>query len=278
MKQYPISLEEFEQDCASLSMEALNIRGTIENVRKRLPLFFAKFKSFISSRLATGVMHVDLIDTYKADKILKNIDYLTVRKMRVIVPKGLNTTFLKHLETLHLSQDLVDKLFGETLNPCNLLLARLLSDPDSLRSQRESKAFNAIVLHDFEPVRKRLVSEFSKDGAERRLYGEVIERQTDWSLVISTYNELVTRFSRINLDDVLKSVRQISDQMDRLIENMETDPNVYAASGLTISSLAKLAHSIATEVEHFAMHGFMIEQMGTAIQSTLDVVEKVGKK
>lgn len=267
MSEHTVSLGTLEEAALALSTEAINFRGSFDLLREKLPAFFGKVTGFVDGLLPNQELNLDLLNQRKYSELAKKGDYMTLRRRNVLVPKGLAVSYLKHIATLNRNQDALDDLISETLRPFEKHLGVLLSDPDTLKSQRDSKIVEKVVTHDIDALRQAMAKDFSKDGAERRPYGELIARQSDWPKVTSEFNDLVERLARVPRKEILSLVEQITEHLEKLLERMETDPDTYQATGLKISELAKVSFTMAEEVEFYATQAFMIEQLQVSIEA-----------
>jgi hypothetical protein len=272
MSEQTVSLGVLEEATLVLSTEAINLRGSFDSLREKLPGFFDKLTGFVNGLLPNEELQLDLFNQRKYAKLSKKGDYMTLRRRNVMVPKGLQVSYLKHLTSLNRNQDALDELLTETLRPFERHLATLLSNPETLKSQRDSKIIDKVVTHDIESLRTEMAKDFNKDSAERRSYGDLVGRQSDWPKIAGEFNDLVERMARISRKEVLSLVETISGHLNKLIERMETDPETYEASGLKISELAKVSFVMAEEVEFYATQAFMVEQLQASIEAASDLV------
>lgn len=275
MTTQPLTLEQFEDVCLSLSTEAMSVKGSLKPLRRKLPEFFEQFNAFVNSRFFDDDDEMDLalLSQSHYSALAKKGDYMALRRRMVLVPKGLNVTYLDHLETLSKSQDLVDKLMPETLVPFERFLGTLLTHPDTLKSQRESGTLEDVVQHDLESMQEMISKDFTRDGNERRAYGDVIERQRDWPKIVQNFNSVTERLVQIPRKQVIEMVETITEHLNVIVERIEEDPEAYAASGVTISSLAKMSYAAASEVEYYSIHAFMVEQLQTSIEDAAKLVK-----
>lgn len=265
MSDIELTLEALEDQAIELTTEAFKYQGAISAIGDKLKLFGSSFKQFVEERLSTQEIVANLLDERALKNHEKTVRYTDVRHDRIRVPRGLKVSYLDHLQTLHRSQDTVDKLIPETLKPCEHFLGMLLSAPDSLRSQRDAGIFDAIVLHDIDGLKKIVSKDFDRDQATFRPYGQMIKNQNSLGTIAKSYNDLVGRFSAVPRDEVLAYLAQIVDHLNTVIGNLTEDPEVYSGTGASIANLAKVAQAVATEIEYYSMHAFMIEQLDAAL-------------
>lgn len=272
MSVHAVNLDALEEATLAMSIEAINLRGSFDSLRQKLPGFFGKLTDFTNGLLPNTELQLDMFNQRKYAELAKKGDYMVLRRRNVMVPKGLQVSYLKHLETLNRNQDAIDYLITETLRPFERHLGTLLSNPDTLKSQRESKIIDKVVIHDIAALRTEMAKDFNKDSAERRPYGAVIGRQSDWPKITLEFNDLIERAARVSRKEVLSLVELISEHLDKLIQRMETDPETYEATGLKISELAKVSFVMAEEVEFYATQAFMIEQLQASIEASAELV------
>jgi F0F1-type ATP synthase delta subunit len=272
MSEPTVSLGILEEATLDLSTEAINLRGSFDSLRQKLPDFFGKLTGFVNGLLPNQELQLDMFNQRKYAELAKKGDYMTLRRRNVIVPKGLQVSYLKHLESLNRNQDAIDTLITEILSPFEKHLGTLLSNPETLKSQRESKIIDKVVVHDVAGLRSEMAKDFNKDSAERRPYGTVIGRQSDWPKITLEFNDLVERMARISRKEVLSYVELISEHLEKLIQRMETDPETYESNGLKVSELAKISFVMAEEVEFYATQAFMVEQLQVSIEAAAELV------
>lgn len=273
MSTQPLTLKSFEDQCLELTQEAFSARGSIRNLGEKLNAFSNSFKQFITQSFVEDVPTLSLLNDNAFRKLSKADNYMRLRNKRVIVPKGLNVTYLDHLKTLHKSQKHVDGLFEDVLIPIDKFLGALLHNPDNLKGQREAGIVQEVIDRDVESVQKEVAKDFSRDQAEQRLYGELIGRQSDWIKISGSFNDLSEALAVITREEVLKYVTGIGELLETLIERLEEDPEAYASNGVGISNMAKVAYAVAGEVEYYALHSYMVEGLQVSIENATEIAQ-----
>lgn len=268
-----LDVESFHRDYSQFAMEAFSFKISLKDIQRLLPDFFGKLKSLVTNFFSRDQIDFALFDERKYNTLTKNIDYMQVRRQRVIVPKGLSTTYAEYLKSLHKAQDTVDLLLSETLHPFERYLAALLHDPDQLKTQSKADIDTTYKLHDLDAVKKEISKNFSKDQAEKREYGELVARQNEWPVILKDFNRLVERVSLVPRSQVLEVVTAITEHLDILAVRMKESPSEYAPSGMTVKSLADISFAMASEVEYYAMHSFMIESLQSSIEYCTEMLE-----
>jgi hypothetical protein len=273
MSTQQLTLKSFEDQCLELTQEAFSARGSIRNLGEKLNAFSNSFKQFITQSFVEDVPNLGLLNENAFRKLSKADNYMRLRNKKVVVPKGLHVTYLEHLKSLHVSQKHIDGLFDDVLIPIEKFLGALLHNPDNLKGQREAGIVQDVIDRDVESVQKEVAKDFSRDQAEQRLYGELIGRQSDWMKISSSFNDLSESLAVITREEVLKYVTNIGELLETLIGRLEEDPEVYASNGVGISNMAKVAYAVASEVEYYALHSYMVEGLQVSIENATEIAQ-----
>lgn len=273
MSDKEFTLESIEASAIEITQEAIDIRRGVDSIKEKLPSFFNSLRGFVDNKLFSFQFTNTTFD-FKIGTKAQNTDYTKVRKDQVIVPHGLAVTYLEYLSVLDRCQDHCDSLFSSVLIPFEKYLGKLLSNPDDLRSMRENGIIDTVYGRDLDSLKSTLSKAFDRRVGDKVPYGDLIQRQRDVSSVIKSFNELKERTKAIKHKDVTDTVNLIVSHMDTLIERMDDEPEVYKASGITISSLTKLSYLLASEVEFYAVHNYNVIALEGSIKEALKVAVK----
>lgn len=269
-----ITLDELGQDLRTLTLESMNMKGAWDNVKNALPSFLSKVREFSRLRNQRNASAVQGIAS--PNRRVAGIDFTAVMYEKVLVPQGLNDTFLNYMGTLSKGQDFIDTLLPNSLVPTDKFLANLLSDVSEFKSQRNNPILEMIAKRDIESLSNDMSKHFSKEAREFWQYGKVVDRQSDWPVVITEFNKLSDRYNSIRRDDVFKMIEQIGDSLDALIERIQEDPETYRPSGVTLKNLSIAMYALASEVEYYAIHGAKMEVLRTSLNAVADMLKKKG--
>lgn len=269
------SVESIREMGDELSMEAFGILDKLKAARARLPQFFDSIKKTAQSFFDFDPAHVDLIEKRTALDLSSKGNFMVIRNRKVVVPKGMKSSYLKFIDQLMKQQEMVNKLIPETLKPFEKYLAQLLDDPDRLRTAGVSSLDAAFRLHDVDGMKKDLSKHYDKDMSEYRPYGELVGRNSDWPKIMVNFNGLIDSMSSIDRKEVLKLVTIIAEHMDVLVQRMQEFPETYEPSGLTIKSLADISYAMAQEIEFYSIHAYIIEQLDVSVKSAIEIAKSV---
>lgn len=261
-----------------ISLEARNPVSALKALTGRLPNFVASIKDFVLGTLGGEEAKVSLVNTSRLERKFRTYHYADASALAVYVPPGLNVTYLEYLKALELSQDIVDGLMRETLEPFNQWLAKLLTNPEGLSTIRATVRIPGFKEHDLNRAKKEISKCFSKNNTTvKRTYGDVIERHSDLPLVSEGLNKLNERLGKIRRKDLIKKVTEITQSLDLLLERTKQDPETYKVSGATMSAISKLAYTVGEEVEFYSVYSFQLQALTQAVEDSIERLRKVVK-
>lgn len=265
------TLESILKDSEALSMEGFTL--TLPNFNEKAATLLNSLVSFFKSfgeNDDVEFTHFNLNSEFNA---VKTANHMTIRRAKVMQPKGLKVTYLEYLRSLSEVQKVCDSLLDETLKPFEKFLGSLLTMPDQARSQIESSTLDSVKLHNIDGAKAELAKNFDKSQAEKRPYGSLVSRTTDWSTILKEFNELATRVDSIDRGAIIEYVQTIVTYSEKLMVNMKEDSDTYEVSGVTASTLAKFVHTIAQEVEFYSLQVFNLKVLEESIADALRVAK-----
>lgn len=135
-----------------------------------------------------------------------------------------------------------------------------------------------IVFHDLDAVKEQLAKCYSKTGADAKVkYGDVFARNTDVLVAMKRMNDICEAMAKINRKEVIDTVNEITDALDKLLIRMKQYPDQYKTSGATMNDISKMAYNLGAEIEFFAAHVYLVQSASQAMQDTKDKIEDVTK-
>lgn len=267
----PVTLEEILKESLELSLEGMSVTDINFNVK--VPAFLKKVSAFFSEVLSNDMQGFSQFNASGMYRTVKDVKHMSVRGRKVIQPKGLDVSYLTYIRALGSVQELTDQLIPETLKPFEAFLGGLLTIPDEARSQIESVKLDSIRLHNVELAKSTYQKNFSKHQAEKRPYGDLVERTVDWLAILNNYNALATRVTSVDRNEVHSYIELIIDHTAKLSANMEGDADAYKVSGITASTLGKFIHSVAEEVELLSLQNYNLITLEESIKAALEIAK-----
>lgn len=219
-------------------------------------------KSFFTSFFETKdvFLHQRRFESY-----LGKTKHVAVMDKLVIVPRGLKTTLIEHLRHQTMLQQALQPILEQILIPLERFLSTLLHAPEALSSLHQDKRLGGFKTIDVNKLKAAFAKDFSRDNAERRPYGEIIERSSDWVDVYKLYNELILQMNAIPRDAVQKRLDAIIPLLTLLAQRLEEEPDLYKPSGVTAKTMGDFLFNLAQMVEFYSIFSFNLEAVGASI-------------
>ena len=207
-------------------------------------------------------------------RVVEEHKYMDLAPIVAFVPEGLETTYLHYMNALNPVAEHVI-MIQERLAAYSTYIAMLLTNKD----ERFSTVDSAIVYKGLEEQRatfnKDLGSCFQTGSHETDVrYGDVVERNNDWTLVFHSGAQLSDKLNGVNRKVLVKTLQDTVHLMDRLIEAAKKD-DFKGASPTMLSELADGAYQMASEVEFFATVYYRVMALTASIDRTTKNVLKL---
>lgn len=244
-------------------------QGLLESMQAiggKLTSMFAKAKTALTAFLETGSDDVMSLSTREYSNLTKG-NYVALMEKRVVIPKGLNKTYLQYLTVLQGLSAYITPLYSDVLIPAEKFLASLLNDPDELSSSRPNGKLANVKTIDVTRAKKEWAACFDNSGRERAPFGDVVKSLAEWPKIVSEFNDIKdVKLKAFTKEQVGDKVTDIVELINMLTANMEEQPDAYKTSGVTAKSLSEFTYQVAVHVEFYAMYLFALEQLRASIE------------
>ena len=259
----------------AISLEAFNVKASMALVRKMIPNFIQNVTNFLENLTLNEKLAVALVQDSKLQKLLKDVKYVDVRKMEVYAPQGLKVSYLEYLRALEDSVVMAERLMPNVLVPFSNWLAMKLATPEALGSQRDNNMADQTKDSGLATAKASLERAVNKANTQQKfLYGKLVQRNSDWSDVVKSTNDLLSRYMATNPKQVREKVEEITTNLNTLIARMEEDPETYKLSGITAAGLAKQCYVMGREVEYYSVVGYLMQELSNTVQHTVQQLEE----
>lgn len=237
-----------------------------ESIGRAIGDLFDRTKEFLDGLVDHNEQGIDILSENAYKRFARDYEYTQLYRLRTMVPEGFNDYFTHYIETLHQIQDFIDPLIKNSLGEFEQYIAQLLNQPERLESSRHSQLMKWFNDRDIEEQKKIIAKHFDRGESEFRVYGDVIENQKSWMDIVSRYNDLIGRLQLLPMKDVFDAVKRIEDLLDALAKRIQNNSEQYSVSGVTTKDIAALTTAVAQEVEFYATHRFMVQNLRTAFE------------
>lgn len=265
-----------EQQASVLSMEAFNLRASLTALTKVFPQYARGIGDTIVSYLANDQPLIPLVQVPKKGGLGRSVDYSSHRKTAITGPAGLKTNYLEYLRAVEASVSLAKEVYAEQLVPFNQWIGGLLGDPERLTSIAVKHDVLKYDDSDIEKCKHLLEKCVNRASSQtKHEYGKLVKQNAEWDAILEKTNQLVVGYQTVNRTAVLNEVDVLNEQLLRLAERIQEDPEAYKASGVTISELAKRCLVVARSVEFYSITGYLMTELSTSVQASVDALKRL---
>lgn len=209
--------------------------------------------------------------------LLKNIAHVTygeIRNIGVTVPEGMIGTYLNFLKALRPAVEHIRDIVPDVVMPYTVFLASLVSNKSAALSTKGG----GIDFNKMERERNAsyaaLGACFNKTTNVRSSMGEVIERNSDWALVLKETKELSDIINQIKREQVREFTRQCEDYLDAIYHNLQNGA-IEEVSPEAANALALGAYQVASELTYFSVVYYRTLSLASAINHSVDQLNYV---
>ena len=252
-----------------ISVETISpaaVHGAIVNA---FPRFIEGVRTYANGLLAPSTPPVfNLVDIKSTSSYLLKANYVQLSPVSAFVPPGLTATYLEYISVMESCVDIVERIDHDVLQPFNTWIAVLLTNPNALNSLRATTDIPGLQWHDLAATRKAIKECFNNSAITEIAYGKVVKRNTDFVEAAKRVNGLTERVSKIDRVHIMSAIESIVTGINRLIENVRSNPEQYQVSGATLDVLAKLTYRAAEEIEYYSVIAYQLQSLTVAINDT----------
>ena len=274
------SLEELESDLIALQNRDFPAIFSAEDrdARSDIRSFGEKVSRFFRNLITREGINIRLLSESRIPKSMEKISYSDARDVKIIVPKGFMGPYKDYLEAIEpIAQGPIASLQEDVLDEFLDFLGTMINDPERLRSQRHSGLLETLQQRDIEQHQEKIGEFYGRDQAERRRYGELVGRQSDWKDITKLWNNVVTELQQIPRKTIEDKTEQASDLLETLSEKLDEDPEIYNLSGISAENLTNMSYGVAFEVEFYSIFTYMLEEFGGSLDYCIDELPKRAK-
>ncbi len=268
LPQDDVTLESLAQQLRVISLESSNDTQLLKAETARMPRFINDIKSFITRRLNPFSVDVRTVDSRKLEAAVRGQLFTKISSLGVFVPSGFEGKWLPYIALLDKSQSSVNGLYFDLLIPFEKYLAAVLTTAESLKDLSIPTPLARYKSADTAELSKEFAKFFGAGNGTEAVLGDVIERLPDIPTVTRDLNAVNVEFAKIDRRALLKRVENITDLLDKLIDNIKNHPDEYQMSATSVKIISELALYMAREVEYYTIHGYFLEAFTTSVDDS----------
>ena len=268
---FTISLE---QQASLLSMEAFNVKASMQAVTRVFPSFARNVQDKLKTFLATEPPMIPAVKPLSIAK-LKSINFAAHRKTQVYGPLGLKVTYGEDLHALDASIDVVTQLQEKQVGALTQFANGLLAEPGRFNSARSDKPVLPFGEDTIVECRKKIDKCVDRASTQSiHEYGKLFRNNTEVHIATEQVNGMIDRYLRVNREELIQSVADCVDVLERMADRLEHDDS-FKPNGATLSALTQGILTTAKLVEFFSVTGFLLAEVAGCVQETNKGVERL---
>lgn len=255
--------------CASDLLEMRGVQTPLDKAESPLLDRAYRFKTKITEMLK--LVFKDEQPIFKKvsyrdyQRVLEKTSYPLIGDIHIFVPPGMSTDYLTYTKTLAGVQKEFLPVFMDNLRNYEVLVAKLLTNPELLTKLNTSDVTDGNVDKHIETINKV----YSADNTEEMLaYKKVIKRNKDWEAVILAHDEGLDNFRPYPINEVHTRIKDVSETANTLSDYLHSDE--YPVNALTVKLLADNSYEIARQVELFALLYTKQAKLGVALADNVN--------
>lgn len=273
-----ISLEELQRqrDWMALETMSMTMPNVAELLNRALPEVTKTFRELAAKFSPKGEALEIKGDQKDFLKLIENHRYLDLAPLRASVPEGLNVTYLHYLNELTpMVAHAVE--VGALVANYKTYLATVITN----RDHRIASTNAATIYKGLEDKRARWAKDLGacfKNGSHNTnvTYGDVVERNNEWTLVFQLANKLSKQLDTVNRKDLHQGVSDISHLVDKFM-GLVKGGHIQEGSAEMVYAVAEGAFQVASEIELFAILYYRLLAINAMLKDTTESISKILK-
>lgn len=214
-------------------------------------------------------------DQKKFMEIINEIPFAELRLLKAFKPEGLKVSYLELLDELEKEIIHCQKVDKEIIKPYIVLLGKIISQNDALKSLDTNDLNNANIEDRREKSIDRFSKLYDKDSHDVNTnVKDIIGRNADWATLFNRLNNALDSLERIDRDAIQKDIDICSEYLDIIIDKI----NNNQISDVTPEALRRLTNTtlqIAKEVEFLSITYFRTLTLKGSVENTIEKIKEI---
>lgn len=267
-----IALLDYETltDIDSLTDDNVATEGVSELLVKVMPGINNGFKTILNTIKPTSIIEVLFEDSLEV--ALGKVNYVSLSKLDLPVPEGLQVKYLTYLEALESStRRLID--LPKNLEDFTRYVAGILTNHDS----RVSTVSQDNLFRELDSSRgvayAAISSCFNGGTRAKRKYSELVDRNADWSVVESKVKAVVKELNQYDRSDLIDKARHLHSLLQK-VEQTSKRGGFDLANPNVLKTLAEGAFQLASELEYLSVLYYRVLGLTKAVSEDIKLIKK----
>lgn len=267
-----IALLDYETltDIDSVTDNNVATEGVSELLVKVMPGINNGFKTILNTIKPTSIIEVLFEDSLEV--ALGKVNYVSLSKLDLPVPEGLQVKYLTYLEALESStKRLVD--LPKNLEDFTRYVAGILTNHDS----RVSTVSQDNLFRELDSSRgvayAAISSCFNGGTRAKRKYSELVDRNADWPVVESKVKAVVKELNQYDRSDLIDKAKHLHSLLQK-VEQTSKRGGFDLANPNVLKTLAEGAFQLASELEYLSVLYYRVLGLTKAVAEDIKLIKK----
>lgn len=267
-----IALLDYETltDIDSVTDNNVATEGVSELLVKVMPGINNGFKTILNTIKPTSIIEVLIEDSLEV--ALGKVNYVSLSKLDLPVPEGLQVKYLTYLEALESStRRLVD--LPKNLEDFTRYVAGILTNHDS----RVSTVSQDNLFRELDSSRgvayAAISSCFNGGTRAKRKYSELVDRNADWPVVESKVKAVVKELNQYDRSDLIDKAKHLHSLLQK-VEQTSKRGGFDLANPNVLKTLAEGAFQLASELEYLSVLYYRVLGLTKAVAEDIKLIKK----
>ena len=267
-----IALLDYETltDIDSVTDNNVATEGVSELLVKVMPGINNGFKTILNTIKPTSIIEVLFEDSLEV--ALGKVNYVSLSKLDLPVPEGLQVKYLTYLEALESStRRLVD--LPKNLEDFTRYVAGILTNHDS----RVSTVSQDNLFRELDSSRgvayASISSCFNGGTRAKRKYSELVDRNADWPVVESKVKAVVKELNQYDRSDLIDKAKHLHSLLQK-VEQTSKRGGFDLANPNVLKTLAEGAFQLASELEYLSVLYYRVLGLTKAVAEDIKLIKK----
>lgn len=267
-----IALLDYETltDIDSVTDNSVATEGVSELLVKVMPGINNGFKTILNTIKPTSIIEVLFEDSLEV--ALGKVNYVSLSKLDLPVPEGLQVKYLTYLETLESStRRLVD--LPKNLEDFTRYVAGILTNHDS----RVSTVSQDNLFRELDSSRgvayAAISSCFNGGTRAKRKYSELVDRNADWPVVETKVKAVVKELNQYDRSDLIDKAKHLHSLLQK-VEQTSKRGGFDLANPNVLKTLAEGAFQLASELEYLSVLYYRVLGLTKAVAEDIKLIKK----
>ena len=214
-----------------------------------------------------------LFNSKTEEEAIKNVNFITISKVYLNVPEGLDIKLHAYLELLDEAATHTDGIIDECLIPFKHFVADIVSNKASMASASKY----SMVQNKLAVPREKLNGLFGKAFKKgsynaQKQFGQVFGNMREYLMCIDICEELNVWQGRIKTKELFKHLDEINEVCEALLDMVDKG-HVEEASKANLKHLSDAAFQLGKELEFLAVLIFRIQTVGATMNQARMIVK-----